>query len=303
VTMFSELFPEIQERVLRYCSMEDLKNLSLANKEHRELLQPHMFHTVRVSESDFEDLKDDPQETNKQLEKLYSSKILLVVPDVKYTSLWTYTSISKLHHLRELNLDYCENVDSTCIHILCKGLLRLKVLKVSFSTISSPECKSISTLPVLEELYTCQCKGVDNEALSHLSTISTLKVLALRSCVNISDEGFRSIGNLNRLEYLSVNDCSLTDTAFFYISSLKNLKKLDALDCEGLTDTGMSHLSGMRSLQELNVLWCSCLTNASVRHMSRMRSLSMLDVRWSGISDVSLLAHVPQVFHQNMISV
>ena len=131
--MFCHLVPELRESILRYCWMDDLKNFSLTNKEHRHILQAHMFHAVRIYESDIEGYDDEITHEN-----LLFTRILVVVPDLKYTSLCIYSTISKLNLLRELNLDYCTNMDSSCIDVLCERLLNLKVLRLSFTKISTP---------------------------------------------------------------------------------------------------------------------------------------------------------------------
>ena len=48
--------------------------------------------------------KSDKTEKEKYLETLSFARTLLLVPDLKFTSTWTYSVISKLHLLRELNL-------------------------------------------------------------------------------------------------------------------------------------------------------------------------------------------------------
>ena len=137
--MFIALLEEIQERVLGYCSIKDVKNLSLTNREYNESLRGYLFHTVEVPESAvFQS-------------SVSENRVVEILPDrirkLKETAvLRTYVhssdhrifieAISELNQLQELHFLLIEHIhrdhkvplNDEDLQILCDNLYNLRVL-------------------------------------------------------------------------------------------------------------------------------------------------------------------------------
>ena len=77
--MFLDLLPEVQDIVVSYCTVEDLRNMALLNREYNYLLNEHLSHTVRITEAMLErkDFLTDRRLHEMRL-RLESTKVLRI---------------------------------------------------------------------------------------------------------------------------------------------------------------------------------------------------------------------------------
>jgi len=120
--MFIDLLAEIQEDILSYCPLEDIKNLSLTNSEHYKLLKEYLFYSVKIPESELDNASGKLENERKLIEK---------VEDLNYTRVLKVgccdipesicEAISRMNDLSELYFYDC----GVNISTLVKGLTRM----------------------------------------------------------------------------------------------------------------------------------------------------------------------------------
>ena len=111
--MFLSLLPEIQEHILSYSCIVDLKNLAVTSSQCYHVLKEYLSHTVRVTEDILGRNKFlTDRKLKKMLNKLSHTKVLHVSAYRHGLPKPFYMSISRLDQLQIL---------------ICVGVLLLKI--------------------------------------------------------------------------------------------------------------------------------------------------------------------------------
>merc|ERR1712062_326686 len=108
--MLTSLLEELREEILNYCHIDDIKSLSLVNKEHNALLHPYLFHTVTIPGTVGQWNIENEKQTKKMIVGLIDTHVVRMPADHFDVPKHIYTSVSQLHHLRELHSSSWSNV-------------------------------------------------------------------------------------------------------------------------------------------------------------------------------------------------
>ena len=128
--MFLKLLLEIQEQIISYCSIDDLKNLACTNCEYSQVLKGMLYHTVRFPHK----LHEVHFNNNNMFENLKHVRVLYASCD--FIPQWVFNAISKFDNLYKLSLQGSKSVNDLNIVILCDRMLRLRVLNIGSTEVT-----------------------------------------------------------------------------------------------------------------------------------------------------------------------
>lgn len=303
------LLPEIQVHILRYCSMQDMRNLALTNGQHSDSLQWLLYRTLEIPSTVLE-WKDSVvasmmKEYTKHLHVCRKTAI----------SAAAAVEISKALNLFELSLHGNPGLYDAEFSLLAGGTLRgLKILDVASTHVS--DLFGLEKLVTLEELYLSATRVTDDglfrvsmlqhlqkldlrdnsgfktKGVEHLVALKDLRYLGVSGCWGLDAEAFDYIGRMRKLEVLLAYRCGLTDDAVAYLKGLKSLWKLDVGGNFLVSDAGVIHLVGMERLRELCLSSCPDVTVRSVPVFQQMKSLEKLNLKFNESVNVSGLSPI-----------
>ncbi|CAO3649623.1 unnamed protein product [Cunninghamella echinulata] len=167
-----------------------------------------------------------------------------------------------LHHLEELNVNWCRNITGEGIQGLLQPqqpqqqrtiLSSLQILKLDGCKLLDEYTMQLiaSTLPNLRQIYLASCTSIkDNtliEFLQHLSIPSSLTHLNLSHCTQLTDISLRSLAKY-----------------------CKRLIHLELAGCHGFSDTGLAHFISKLDpfLTYLDLEDVSTITGHTIRTLS-----------------------------------
>jgi len=216
----------MQEKILSYCSVEDLKNVSVTSRDFNLLAAPYLFREVSIT----------PTRISKQPPKNFRfAQTVHVQGAAKGTKLTKkYTkmldSVTDLRTLVLVNIVTDETLEEL-------GRTFPKVNTVFLLTtsmyLSGDSCQFDTYVKYLKgfpEFYVLRCmsKDLTNLGLSHISQLATLRKLDLHQCNHFTDEGISHLVSLKNLNELFIRSCmKVTGWGFSELIVLRRLYKLD----------------------------------------------------------------------------
>jgi len=270
--MLLDLLPEIQEEILSYCKVSDLKNLALTCSGCNEALKEWLFHTVIIPRGSDSESVAKFISNERLLKNLKNTKVLhflaSYIPEIRLKKIGGLVNLVELHY---------EGINDSNLCILCEGFLQqLKVLNLRYAGVTDHGLIHIKNLASLEKLV-LHCSSITDLGLSFVCTMMKLKILNVSHCSYITDNGCARIRKLPVLEELYLSHCRISDMSLSHISSLITLKKLYVNDCRKVTDAGCMHISKLPVLEVLNVNCCS-ITDAGLSYFATLMTLKELYV-------------------------
>lgn len=302
--MLLDLFEHIQEHIVSYCSVTDLKQLSLTSSACYNLVQQQLYHTQRISP---EVLKESL--TDEKLNILQRARVLRFTSTQRFKlPCRSYEFLAQLTNLRHLELLNCTILDWK-LAIICNGLRSLKVLHVSYCNITDKGVEHLKQLTLLEELYLGSSR-ITVEGLKHIPALVNLVKLDLSYGSGVDDACFEHIALLMKLEVLVLHQC-VNVTSLSRISTIQTLKFLDLSDCRQLSQLDEAIFSECTPFSRLESL---ILTNcngmfvgtdiavgvAQIASNGSLRNLRRLDISSFPIDDatfLSIIRHLPNLKH------
>merc|ERR1711962_1694927 len=138
MSIILDLPPELREKIYRYCSAQDLRNLALCSSEHNTELKPILWRTVAIPWRSL--LKEDLTffRDEHKLKNFSYTKIIRFI----YDEHWFGDSKKKLHANYKKILGYCNadhldtlhmhgyHIDGHCIEMTCQLLHRLRKITI-----------------------------------------------------------------------------------------------------------------------------------------------------------------------------
>lgn len=326
-------FPdEIQERVFHYCSIRDLKNLSLTCSSYNNALRPSVSHSIRISaytlletsDVHYEQLLENVKHAKSirfidnalrkkkgfYLELAIKFKKILDHSNPRVLKIFCYfprtgfNSVIKFSNLVELHIGPNAKIDAKILQEMYEVLQLLQALYLRTCKIKSEELENISNLTSLRKLGVSM-NPVTDEGLKHISLVKDLKTLNLFSCTSVTDIGLSYIANLSSLVSLNIHGCfRITDAGLSSISVIPSLEGLDLCGCERITDYGVTCLSKLASLKMLSVGFCRKVTDLGISSLRDLHKLEKLDISWTKVTDTSLsyMSSFPRLVNLNMSS-
>jgi hypothetical protein len=140
-------------------------------------------------------------------------------------------AIIKLHHLRELDLEYTKITDAG-LALVAEHFPKLTRLDLQETRVTPFGLKHLTQLDRLKHLLFGKC-DIEDEHLAALESLEHLEHLALRR-TKVRGEGLEYLVRLPNLRSLDLDRTLLTDAALRPLSQLSQLKDLK------LTGTGLS---------------------------------------------------------------
>ncbi|KAH6804381.1 hypothetical protein C2S51_032628 [Perilla frutescens var. frutescens] len=213
--------------------------------------------------------------------------------DISNSSLQSYSFLSSMNAMSDLNLSGSALFDNSVEHIVCIGE-SLKHLNLNDTKVSSEGIRALAGhVPNLETLL-LSGTPIDDTAVSYISMMPALKIInlsrtnvkgwiqqvhgasdevpsfsALESLshleslnleeLHIKDAALSPLMNMNRLTYLSLRSVSLTDASLYHISSAAKLIHLGVRDAV-VTNTGLDAFTPHTALEILDLRGCWLLT-------------------------------------------
>jgi len=283
--MFLDLLPELQEQVITYCSVRDLKNLSRTSWTCNKLMEPHLLHTVRIPDTVLAEGRGFLRTwklKKKLTSRLQRTKVLRIAPQHHITKT-VWKAVCSLHHLQEVDMSYSDRELNVFMGSLCDGLPSLKSMNLTKTTITYDGCCHLTKLKSLEKLSLGQCEGIDNATVASLSQVASLKYLDVSSCSNIVDVPFVDAKRVVGWEHLVLTDTNVADQVMASLASATRLKTLDVSRCH-ITDHGIAAISHLHSLRELDVSGCR-VGDRACSHVSKLKELQVLNMNGCNVSN------------------
>ncbi|KAI9301893.1 hypothetical protein BJ944DRAFT_290587 [Cunninghamella echinulata] len=214
-----------------------------------------------------------------------------------------------LHHLEELNINWCRNITGEGIQELLQPqqqpqqqhtiLSSLQILKLNGCKLLDEYTMQLiaSSLPNLRQIYLASCASIkDNtliEFLQHLSTPSSLTHLNLSHCIQLTDTSLRSLAKYcKRLIYLELAGCQgFSDIGLaHFISKLDPfLAYLDLEDVSTITGQTIKMLATHQpNLKRLCIANCTLIDDEPVQDLilkGSCQQLEHLELDGCSISD------------------
>jgi len=275
--MLLNVLPIIQNQIIEYLSLDDIKNLSATSCKYRQLLRPLVIYKVRIPLQYLCNSFIKSFKTGRKIKRLKDTKVLAI--NCVQISKIAFNSVCKLTCLKELNLSG-SRIASWNLPKLFLCLSNLVSLNLSSTDISDTTLCNVQYLLAVEQLY-LTWTGISDAGLSIISTITTLKTLALGNCFNITDTGVAHLSNLVNLEELDLSysdECEITDQSMYSISNLAGLKKLNISRCKRVTDNGLSYIGKLVMLEWLNISSCWQISDDGLFHLSSLVFLKYIDL-------------------------
>lgn len=304
--MLYNLLSEIQDGIIHYLTLEELKNLSATCCGNRQLLRPLICNKVRIPLTYLSaDNFFKKRRSRRKIRRLTDTKVLRISNRMTENNTTFFkqiprsilNSICKLTQLTELDL--CRsNTSMLNLQLFCdrlsglkalrlsgttlkdtdlyqvQKLVRLEILVLDFTAISDGGLAIISTMETLTELSLKDCWRLTDEGMARIVKLSNLKELNLSFCESLRDGSLHHLTNLTQLERLNLTGCVLTEEGFRYLGRMVQLTSLILLSCKNTTDEGLLHLYDLTSLKEIDLSDCPNITSKGI---SVIESLPLLE--------------------------
>ena len=289
--MFLHLLEELQEQAISHCHHNDLKNLSLTNKQHNRIVRKYLQRTIDIPERDTAN-----QRLPKQLQTLHGTRILRFnggfidmatqIKNLKagqcQLSRDIYEAMSCMSGLEVLDLTKVKVCDSD-LFVLSGCALKLKTLILQSSDITHEGISylyfndriSYPTLRTLDKLVLTFCPRIDDEAMVKICSLLQLKTLHLALLKVVSDDGFSHLSMLHKLEDLQVFYCRLGDSGFASVCGLPKLKILNISGCTKISNVAFTGIYNLVGLETLIIAGCAI---GGFTNLSALRKLRTLDI-------------------------
>lgn len=221
--------------------------------------------------------------------------------------------LKQVETLEYLHLPNTGFTDADMVHLA--GLVNLKYIWVSGSSISPLTDKSLSSIAKLKKLEQLCIGGAgfSDKGMDHIVGLTNLKKLKLFKADLLTNDGLAKLGRLNFLTQLSLPRSSKISIGG--LKSLNGLTNIKHLTIRGVTqDNSVMDISGLTALEELSLVLSddalfqdadlACLANLKkieklqlcspgigdegIRHLSGLTNLGFLNISESKITDVGL---------------
>ncbi|KAL8521261.1 hypothetical protein ACS0TY_011703 [Phlomoides rotata] len=197
--------------------------------------------------------------------------------DISNSSLQSFSFLSTMKAISDLNLSGCDLFDDSVEHIAHMGA-NLKSLNISNTKVSSEGIGALAGhVPSLETLL-LSGTIVNDTAVSYISMMPALKI------INLSRTNIRGVIHQG-------GDARDKVPSFSALESLRHLESLD-LELIYIKDTALGPLTNMAKLSYLYLRSVS-LTDASLYHISSAAKLIHLGFRDAVMTNTGLDAFVP----------
>ena len=252
--MLAELLPELHIDILKFLTGADLKNLACCNVEHKNIVQPFIWKSLRLS---YSQLRSNIS-TNQLALFVHTRKIYISSGDEDMTG---HTP------LRARDID-------VMMETMCKNFITIM--------------KHCATS--LKYLHVCQHPGISSRALASISQLSGLKELRLD---NDNSYRRAMPAWFNATHRLMLCSNSFQEESFKSICGL-SLNVLHVSWNGEVCDRWLGHLSSMVSLEELNICdWLASqyrkrLTNNGISRLVTLCNLRVLNVSCTSFSDAGM---------------
>lgn len=213
--------------------------------------------------------------------------INLISLDISFSVFKDGTNLSKLIHLKYLNVSNTKTNDDTMNEI--KKLTYLKYLKLSDCiSISNDGVKDLKELIYLKYLDLRGCRKINNIGLKYIGELTGLRNLNLTFCNKISNIGLKYIEELTKLENLNLASCTKINNGLKYLRKFNSLISLDLTQCN-CVNHDLVHLRSLTKLKSLNLVECKNITDDGIKHISELNNLRSLNLsRCQNITDNDL---------------
>lgn len=131
--------------------------------------------------------------------------------------------LTRLPHVRELNLSYTYITDDGLMHL--PRLKHLEVLKLQGADIGDDGMRYVGKLTGLRELH-LSYTHISDDGLVHLSRLRNLEKLFVNG-TQIGDRGVESIATLGRMKVLFASETNISDEAVPALGSMQSLVQLN----------------------------------------------------------------------------
>jgi hypothetical protein len=321
--MISSLLPEILEVLFNHCATKDLKNLSLTDSMHNELLKEHLFRRVIVPEhmrtersvKNINDVADGLQSLAPLCEHIRCLSIHYPLPredwQMATREMWTqglpmgfHQLLASFRQLEELRLEYVSFGEDVDFQVLVDSLTNLKVLTFCNMRLDDGLCDLICGLPKLETLVIiCMLGGIYGYDMEHtMDKISTSKTLRSLRIVDptgsITEEAFEHLCRMP-LRKLECGKWQTRKSKGIYTYetnfAFSKLHMITTLEEFTLSNTTYDSRSGDDILH--NVAMCGSLRVLKIHrcqkpvfsHIGHMEMLERLSVNFClGFDDIAL---------------
>ena len=280
--MLLKLLPELQDRVVSFCSVDDLKSLSRTCRDYNKTLKKHLYHTVRIT------LPQTTTECQKLLTRgLKFTKVVRIVRDSMGGGNDVFPSPTRndCNELDLAKLTSNERFDDPVFSVLCDTAKLLRSLSVDFALLTDTGFLHAQKLLRLEEMFLYHITTMTDAGLSCVATLQSLTKLHLESCPSVTNAAMCSVNKLPKLKDLGLYDMEITDQALAYISAIFSLERLCFSECYSITDEGILMISNMPALKFLRLHSCSLITDLSMYYTNNLPVLAELNVESCEISD------------------
>ena len=290
--MFLQLCGDLQEKILSYCSWEDLVSLSVTNRSCHIAAASLLFKNVTISFTRIKKKQKIP-------DNVKFAQRVRVCGAPKGTSLAEKfcKTIGELKHLRTLILENII-VRGGTLKLLCELLPKLNelIMVTSSMCLSESICQvdaNLCHLQKLPELNSLRCmfKDITDLGMSdHISKLTKLCKLDLHQCHQITDEGIAHLSSLKQLRELHLRCCrQVTGSTFHALHDLPWLSKIN-VSYSPISAHGFHSIAQMTGVNELIAFGCGCLGEQflHITTMKHLRRLTIGDGRLLSTDDVDL---------------
>jgi len=230
-----ELPVELREHIFDYCSMDDLQNLSCANKRYYHCVRHLLWREIEIPWKSIQ--KESVLPKNMERLKLTQHINFSDADDgngfVTTPSKWVHVQSGFKKILRTCNrnkltsLKICGLAADNGVKTACTMLTNLTELWLSgcqYPTIIA--WKTLSTTESLRKLIVEDCR-IFNAGISALCDSQFLTELGIHRCQLITDPCMESIGKMRQLKKLSIrNNRNITIKGMRCLARLRNLNRL-----------------------------------------------------------------------------
>jgi len=280
--MYGELLPEIQDVLRQYCTLEDLKNLSLTCHKNCDALRPYVFHMIRLPIEPSEDVNYCFDE--RMTEYLQYTEILVLS---EYLSPNIFQNVD-FKSLQALYMCGCENISEGNFGILCNALPNIIELCLSTLELDHSHFAHLKKLVSLEK-FSIEHSDDEHAAdavCEHLGEMMSLKVISIFSCQYVTDSALNYLAGLINLQELSITDMTLiSGLALASLNTLSSFRKLD-LSHTYLGGESFVAIASIKTLEELILDGCG-IDDDDFYHISTLTNLKKLDLSHSSIHEAA----------------
>ena len=299
--MFITLLEELQEQIISHCPLNDVKNFSLTDSHHRNVLRKYIMVAISVPPSALP--HNDPSLPLAKKISTWCHLRTLRLNTSHHVHHNVYRAIGGLPALRKLDLSSVKYVTDRDLGVLTEshagcGVKELWLCKANVTSVG------VARLTMLNTLSLVLCSGIGDDAMEEISKLTNLRSLRLIHCDAITGDGlalvckltnlrtlrislsrdtpedgrFDNLGALVHLEDLSIR-ARLSEVGFQQICSLPKLKIL-TLICPVIYD--WAPLGQLTGLRELLVGGCCVRNEDFTDQVVKLNELAKLDISNAG---------------------